>query len=106
MDTLILVNKFNKLNKNYIPEGLIEITDFIESTIIEGNMKVNEKAYNAFLLLQNEAKKNGYEIFINSAYRSYKDQKKTLIKFIEKEDYEEDCIFIRWIVCNEHNGLG
>ena len=38
MDTLILVNKFNKLNKNYIPEGLIEITDFIESTIIEGNM--------------------------------------------------------------------
>ncbi len=89
MDTLILVNKFNKLNKNYIPEGLIEITDFIESTIIEGNMKVNEKAYNAFLLLQNEAKKNGYEIFINSAYRSYKDQKKTLIKFIEKEDYEE-----------------
>ena len=89
MDNLILVNKYNKLHSNYVPEGLIEITDFIESTIIEGNMKVNEKAYNAFLLLQKEALKNGHQIFINSAYRSYKDQKKTLINFIDKLDYEE-----------------
>ena len=44
MDNLILVNKYNKLHSNYVPEGLIEITDFIESTIIEGNMKALEIA--------------------------------------------------------------
>ena len=102
MDNLILVNKYNKLNSNYVPEGLIEITDFIESTIIEGNMKVNEKAYNAFLLLQKEALKSGYQIFINSAYRSYKDQKKTLIKFIDKLDYEEAVLRVALPGHSEH----
>ena len=33
-------------------------------------------------------------------------KRKQEYKSNKKEDYEEDCIFIRWVVCNEHNGLG
>ncbi|MEG0408627.1 MAG: D-alanyl-D-alanine carboxypeptidase family protein [Bacilli bacterium] len=89
MENLILVNKYNKLNSNFIPKNLIEIDDNIKSTIIESKMKVDKTAYKSFRLLQNEALKKGHKIYINSGYRGYQEQKEILIHFIEKTDYDK-----------------
>ena len=35
MNNLILVNKNNRLEKNYIPKGLIEISDFVEGDLVD-----------------------------------------------------------------------
>ena len=84
MNNLILVNKNNRLEKNYIPKGLIEISDFVEGDIVDYKLKINYNAYEHFLEMQKDALKFGHQIFINSAYRSYEEQCNTLCHFIKK----------------------
>ena len=57
---LTLVNKYNYVTKDYIPNNLIEVDGLL----------INKEAYEAFLLMKNDIKKNGLDIRIISAYRS------------------------------------
>lgn len=67
----MLVNKYNALNKDYEVENLTTIS----KTYSYGeNKKLNKEAYEAFINLAEDAKKEGYTILIVSSYRSYKDQ--------------------------------
>ena len=70
-DILILVNKYNYLGNYYIPEDL----ETIESSYASGNRQLRHSARIAFETLAMAAKKEGYDIYVVSAYRSYEYQK-------------------------------
>ena len=78
MDYTILVNKDNRLEKDYIPENLV-ITDENENNFhgyIDPDLKpmIDEYVFKHFLMMQTEAKKEGFNIIIDSGYRSYEYQ--------------------------------
>lgn len=78
MDYTILVNKYNRLEKDYIPENLV-ITDENENNFheyIDPDLKpmIDEYVFKHFLMMQMEAKKEGFNIIIDSGYRSYEYQ--------------------------------
>ena len=68
----ILVNKENLLPSDYIPEDMIEIHEPMGSKIDQTYVNMlNIEAYKWFKIMQIDAYKLGYEIFIDSSYRSY-----------------------------------
>ena len=84
-----LVNKNNKLNKNYIPNDLVPI-DFKYTTSYK---YLRKRAYDQFIKLYNSAIKEGYHITIGSAYRDYEYQE-TLYNYYLKEkgiEYADRC---------------
>ena len=84
MNYQMLVNKDNPLDEFFLPEFLIEYLEY-NGEKIDPNYKtlVEKETLNAFFKMQEEAKKLGYWIIIDSAYRSYDYQKKILDKLIE-----------------------
>ena len=77
MDYTILVNKEHLLSKDYVPEGLVEIHEPMGSKLDKTYVnRLNDKVYQAFKEMQKEAFKEGYEIFVDSSYRTYEYQEK------------------------------
>ena len=78
MDFTILVNKENMLDKDYVPCNLVA-TDENKNNFhgyLNPNLKpmIDEDVFKQFLLMQKDAKKEGFNILIDSGYRSYKYQ--------------------------------
>ena len=73
LDTTLLVNKHYLLDKDYIPDDLVNVSQKYAWGEV-GSQKVREVAYNAFLDMWNAANEEGYYLMINSSYRSYEDQ--------------------------------
>lgn len=73
LDTTLLVNKHYLLDKDYIPDDLVNVSQNYAWGEV-GSQKVREVAYNAFLDMWNAANEEGYYLMINSSYRSYEDQ--------------------------------
>ena len=73
-NNLILTNKFNKLPDNYEPDDLIDISNVYS---YGENQKLRSDAYNAFINMFNDAKKENITLIVNSSYRSYQDQENT-----------------------------
>lgn len=73
----MLVNKHNFLRDDFIPDDLVKIDSDLAS---EDDMECSHIALNAYKEMRDAASKEGYEIVINSAYRSYQDQ-------VELSDY-------------------
>lgn len=71
----MLVNKENLLSNEYIPEDMVAIDEPMGSKI-DPNYRnyLNKEAYYYFKQMQLAALKEGYEIFIDSSYRSYEYQ--------------------------------
>ena len=67
----MLVNKRRHLDKKFVPKDLVKIDTKYAS---EKGMKSAKVALDAYIDMQKEAEKEGYDIVINSAYRSYQDQ--------------------------------
>ena len=67
----MLVNKHRHLDKKFTPDNLVEIDTKYAS---DKNMKSAKVALDAYKEMQDVAEKEGYNIVINSAYRSYQDQ--------------------------------
>ena len=90
MDYLMVVNKENKLSKNFIPKDLVLVP-----TIIKGSVDVDRKIYlnkvvaTKWLELKKYMDNLGYSIDISSVYISYEYQEKLLSKFVEKKGLEE-----------------
>ena len=77
MNYHILVNKENKLDKFYVPEKLIRV-DEPTGKKVDKNYKnyLEEETYKHFKMMQKAALLQGYEIFVDSSYRSYEYQEK------------------------------
>ena len=69
--TDMLVNKHRSLNKNFQPDDLVSIdTEYAA----DDTQKGSRIAVNAFIQMYKAAKKEGYDLVINSSYRSYEEQ--------------------------------
>ena len=76
---LILVNKFNYLSKEFIPDDLVTMgLEFAYS-----GKEIRSEVYSAFKRLVRDAKKEGLTIIANSTYRSYENQE---IVYNQKKD--------------------
>lgn len=67
----MLVNKHRMLEKDFIPDDLVSIS---EEDASSDDLQCNRTAYIAFKQMKKEAEKEGYHLVINSAYRTYEDQ--------------------------------
>lgn len=66
---LILVNKENPLDEEYIPEDLADIIYYAKDRTAKGRF-MRQEAANAFHALSEGAALEGYEIVVTTAYRS------------------------------------
>lgn len=82
MDYKILVNKENKLDNNYAPLNLVKT-----KSEYKDNIYLEEKTYEQFQKLQNEALKYGYQIDIASGYRDYNYQEKLFNELVLEKGY-------------------
>lgn len=77
--TDMLVNKHRCLNKDFVPDDLVDINSKYTD---ENDLKVSRIAMNAFIKMYEEAEKEGYQLVINSAYRSYEDQEEIVDTYL------------------------
>ncbi len=89
MDFSQLVNKENRLPADYVPD-MVEIHEPMGSKIDKTYVnRLNKVAYAYFKLMQAAAKQEGYEIFIDSSYRSYDYQKRVFDSYAEELGIDE-----------------
>lgn len=88
-NTLVLVNKNNKLKNDFIPDDLIKLD--LKYSNEEKYLK--KEAALSFYKLSEDAKKKGYRIIIVSAYRSYTYQEKLFDYYVKEKglDYALNC---------------
>lgn len=67
----MLVNKHRKLGSRFEPDDLVEVG---KKYAASDGIMANREAYVAFVKMANAAESEGYGIYVNSAYRSYKEQ--------------------------------
>ena len=79
MDYLMLVNRDNLLDRTYASTELVDT-----KSKYKDNIMVVDKVYQQFLLMKNDALKNGYDIDIMSGYRSYEYQDKIYNKLVRE----------------------
>lgn len=70
VDNLILVNKFYKLENNYIPENLTNIS----IQYAYDNHKLKKEVNDAYTKMAKDAKKQNITLIANVSYRSYEEQ--------------------------------
>ena len=77
----ILVNKYNYLEKNYVPKNLEKISTQYSLS----GMKLVRSAKEAFEDMASDAKKEGYNIIAMSSYRSYDYQINLYNKYVRSD---------------------
>jgi D-alanyl-D-alanine carboxypeptidase len=88
-DILVLVNKNNKLDSDFIPNDLI----LLDVKYSNKDKYLKKEAALSFYKLSKDASKLNYDIKVVSAYRSYDYQEKLFNYYVETkgEDYALDC---------------
>ena len=81
---LILVNKYNYVTEDYIPENL----EPIDTTYARSGMQLVTDAKNAFEELSQNAKEDGMTILAMSSYRSYNYQVNLYNNYVESDGKE------------------
>ena len=85
-DYEMLVNRGHKLSPLYKPEGLIEVPRDQFNIVVPH--KLSAVVYDNFLQLQEIAQKEGIQLRINSAYRSYGEQSLIWAKTLARRGLE------------------
>ncbi len=93
---LTLVNKYNFVTKDYIPQNLINVN----------GLKINKEAYDAFIEMKTSMKQEGLNIRIISAYRTYEYQNNLYNNYLKKDKQElVDSYSARPGYSEHHTGL-
>ena len=79
----ILVNKYNYLTKDYIPNNLVILDEYAKPGI-----RLNSEAYNNFKEMARDAKKNNLNLRIISAYRSFEYQENLYNSYLKYDNRE------------------
>ena len=80
-DLLVLVNKYNYLNKDFVPENLEEIP--LKYSV--KNQKLKKDAKEAFIKMLEDAKKEDIVLYAGSGYRSYDYQNNLYNNYVLKD---------------------
>lgn len=75
----MLVNKHRSLNSEFVPDDLVDIDSKYTD---EKDLKISRITMNAFIKMYDDAERDGYQLIINSAYRSYEDQEELVNKYL------------------------
>lgn len=78
--TDMLVNKHRSLQKNFEPDDLVSIDS---EYAVDDTQLGSRIAVNAFIKMYKAAKKEGYDLVINSSYRSYEEQEEICDTYLE-----------------------
>ncbi len=76
---LLLVNKYNKLPDNFVPKDLVKL---------ESGYYVTSNTKTAFEKMQDDAREQGYNIGVTSAYRSINSQKYLYNNYLTEDTQE------------------
>jgi len=82
---LLIVNKYYKLEEDYVPNDLVVMDKNYDN---KTSSKLNKTAYEAFKRLSDDARREGYYIYNNSAYRSYKNQESIYNSYKNKNGFQ------------------
>lgn len=97
MDYEILVNKDNALDKSYIPDNLVNAKSNYKDVIL-----INNKVFEQFNLMKQDAFKLGYHIDIMSGYRDYFYQERLYNKLLNEKGYAYTFRSVAKPGCSEH----
>ena len=97
MDYEILVNKDNSLEKNYIPNDLVDTKSNYKDGIL-----INRKVLEQFNLMKKDASKLGYNIDIMSGYRDYFYQEKIYNNLLKEKGFAYTFRTVAKPGCSEH----
>lgn len=108
---LNLVKKGFQLPSSYEPEDLIQPLDISISPDIDtknsNSAKLRKEAADALTQMYHDAKKLGYNLVLNSAYRSYSEQKAIYDEYFAKYDEVTAASLVAMPGASEHQtGLG
>ena len=99
----ILVNKNHPLNRNFIPSDMVEIHEPMGSKLDKSYVNMlNQTAYNAFKQMQAMALNEGFEIFIDSSYRSYAYQENVFNDVAKEKGLEHTQKYVALPGTSEH----
>lgn len=99
---IMLVNKVNSLQKEYVPEGLVEVQiPFYNDVTYEERFMVKEAA-DALVQMFNEASKDGIELYGVSGYRSYETQDKLYKESLRNNGRQYTNIYVAKSGKSEH----
>ena len=77
---LILVNKYYKLDSNYVPDNMVTIeSNYGVSQLLESTV------YEQYKLMWNAAKEEGLKLYIRSPYRSYTTQQTLYNRYVASD---------------------
>lgn len=79
----ILVNKYNYLAEDYIPDDLVTVD--IKYKLGNSKKEIRSEVYDAFLKMWNDAHEQGIYLLILSAFRSYQSQVETYDDYKNKK---------------------
>lgn len=79
----ILVNKYNYLTKDYIPNDLVTLNEYSKN-----GLKLNKEAYESFKIMAKVMKEDNLHIRIVSAYRSYNYQENLYNNYLKYDPKE------------------
>lgn len=106
IDIEILVNKRHILDEEIIPPNLVEPVEFINKSCkfdeVENKILVDNRLYEAFKELDIFLKQNGYKVFIDSGYRSFRYQAYILNMYREKYGKEKGELLCAYPGQSEH----
>ena len=97
MDYLILINRDNLLDKNYVPTDLVDT-----NSKYKDNIYICDIVYQQFMLMKMEALKNGYYIDIMSGYRDYDYQNKIYNKLVKDKGLNYAIRYVAPAGASEH----
>ena len=80
-----LVNKFYYLDKNYVPDDLVDV----EKEYARDSAKINRTAYENFKKMADDAKKEGLTLLITTAYRNYNFQATLYNNYVRQDGKEQ-----------------
>ena len=80
---LLIVNKYYKLDSNYTPDNLVKV----ENNLGQGYLE--KETYEHFVLMANDAKKEGLTLLSASPYRSYATQKYLYNDYVKRNGQME-----------------
>ena len=80
-----LVNKYYYLDKNYIPDDLVDV----EKEYARDSAKMNKTAYENFKKMADAAKEEGLTLLITTAYRNYNFQATLYNNYVRQDGKEQ-----------------
>lgn len=100
-NNLKLVDKTHKLASDYIPSDIINLTDYNLHTRYK-TMPFSEKTLEHFILMSEDAKVDGIDLFIASTYRSYQFQEEIFTNMKNYHGEEKAATIVAYPGSSQH----